>query len=192
MTAAETTCAPSVPQPAEPIIIRLPFTRPPVTANEARGAAAHWTDQNTAKRTVAQAVLTLVRQARVPCLDRVAVTLTWYAPDYGTRDCDGLYPMLKAVLDALTPPQAAIPKGVLTKSGTPRQRPKAAKLGAGIIPDDHAGIVESTTTRIIQADPDPRIELTLHPLPALPPRPRRRRPATSGGSRRARPHLRAP
>jgi hypothetical protein len=161
-----------------PIVIRLPYTRPPVTANEARNGAAHWSGQNKAKRNVAEAVVALVRQHQVPQLARVAVTLTWYAPDYGTRDCDGLYPMLKAVLDALTPPQDAIPKGAPTKAGTPRKTSKAAKLGAGIIPGDHASIVASTTTAIVQGDPDPRIELTLQPLLAAPPRPTRRRPTT--------------
>lgn len=152
---------------AAAIVLRLPFTRPPVTANEARGGqAAHWSKQNRAKREVAHAVVTVVRQARVPHLDRVAITLTWYAPDHHERDCDGLYPMLKAVIDALTPPQPAIPKGAPTKAGTPRKQPKAAKLGAGILDGDHAGIVESTTTRIVQGDADPRIELALHPLPA--------------------------
>jgi hypothetical protein len=160
----------------EPVIVlRLPFTRPPVTANEARGSAAHWSAQNRAKREVAHAVAAVARQARVPRLDRVAITLTWYAPDYVERDCDGLGPMLKATIDALTPPQDAIPKGAPTKAGTPRKQPKAAKLGAGILNGDHASIVESTTTRIVQGDPDPRIELTLRPLPALPPRPPRRR-----------------
>jgi hypothetical protein len=166
-----------------PIVIRLPYTRPPVTANEARNGAAHWSGQNKAKRNVAEAVVALVRQHQVPQLARVAVTLTWYAPDYGTRDCDGLYPMLKAVLDALTPPQDAIPKGAPTKAGTPRKTSKAAKLGAGIIPGDHASIVTSTTTAIVQGDPDPRIELTLQPLPAAPPRPARRRPTTPRRSR---------
>jgi hypothetical protein len=159
---------------ADAIVLRLPFTRPPVTANDARGHAAHWSSQNRAKREVARAVDAIVRQQRVPHLDRVAITLTWYAPDYLERDSDGLYPMLKAVIDALTPPEAAIPKGAPTKSGKPRERAKAAKLGAGILDGDHAGIVESTTTRIVQGDPDPRIELALHPLPPLPPRPRRK------------------
>jgi hypothetical protein len=173
------------PHPAagRPIVLRLPFTSPPVSANEARGAAAHWSAQTRAKRQVAQAVTAVVRQARVRRLDRVAVTLTWYAPDHGIRDCDGLYVMLKAALDALTPPEPAIPKGTPTKSGKPRERAKAAKLGAGILDGDHAGIVESTTTRIVQADPDPRVELTLHPLPPAPAQPKRRSGATRRPSR---------
>ncbi|GAA0897829.1 hypothetical protein [Pseudonocardia zijingensis] len=153
------------PEPA--IVLRLPFTRPPITANEAR-STAHWSNQNIAKRQVAHAVVAIVKHARIPHLDRVAITLTWYAPDHGTRDSDSLYPMAKAVIDALTPPAPAIPKGAPTKAGTPRKRTKAAKLGAGILNDDHAGIVTSTTTAIVLGDPDPRIELALQPLPPAP------------------------
>lgn len=159
-------------------VLRLPFARPPVTANEAR-STAHWSKQHAAKVDVTEAVVRMIEADGVPPLDRVAVTLVWYSPDHGVRDCDGLYPMLKAVLDALTPPRPAIPKGAPTKAGTPRKKPQAAKLGAGIIPDDRAEIVASTTCRIVQADPDPRIELhllALDPLegwaPPTPPTPR--------------------
>lgn len=164
---------------ASPFVLRLPFTVPPVTANEVR--QAHWTIQARAKIEVAEAVVEAARAAGVPPLERVAITLVWFAPDNGVRDCDGLYPMLKAAIDALTPARPAIPKGTPTRTGTPRKKAQAAKLGVGILPDDRAEIVESTTTRIVQADPDPRIELWLQPLPALP------RPARRPSRRKARP-----
>jgi hypothetical protein len=161
----------------DPVKLRLPFVRPPVTANEARNGAAHWRIQGREKRAVEAAVVAVVRQARVPHLDRVRIRLVWFAPDYVERDCDGLYPMLKAVIDALTPPRPAIPRGAPTKAGPPRKTGMRAKLGAGIIAGDHAGIVVETATRIIQGSDDPRVELHLMPLPPLPPRaptPRRR------------------
>ena len=154
---------------ALPIVIRLPYTSPPVSANQAR-STAHWREQHRVKTAIAAAVVAAVRQAKTPTLQRVAVTLVWYAPDHKVRDCDGLYPMLKAVLDALTPPRPAIPPGARTLAGTPRKKPQAAKLGAGIIPDDRAEYVASTTTAIVQGADDPRLELHLQPLPALPAR----------------------
>ena len=156
-----------------PIVLRLPFVAPPITANQARSASMHWAPEHAAKRLVESAVIAVVKQARVPVLERVAITLTWYAPDYGRRDPDSLFPMLKAVIDALTPARPPKPKGSRTKAGKPREKSQPGKAGTGIIVDDHAGIVESTTTRILLGQPDPRIELRLDPLPGLPP-PRRR------------------
>lgn len=155
-------------------VIRLPYTAPPVTANDAR-STLHYYRQNASKRQVAFATLAAVRSAGVPRLDRCAITLAWYAPDYGTRDCDGLYPMLKACIDALTPARAAVAKGSPTKAGTPRKKAQAAKLGAGILADDNAEHVASTTTVIHLGSDDPRVELVIQQLEPLPPRVRRRR-----------------
>lgn len=155
--------------------VRLPFTAPPLTANDVR--QVHWTKQAGVKIEVAEAVVAAVTAAGIPPLPRCAITLEWYAPDYGTRDCDGMYPMLKAVVDALTPPRAAVAKGTPTKAGTPRKKAQAAKVGVGIIPDDNANYVASTTTAIVLGQPDPRIELLIDPLPPLPPRPTRPRRA---------------
>jgi hypothetical protein len=154
--------------------LRLPFRVPPITTNEARHRT-HYAPQNRAKREVAQAVAVLVRHAGVPKLDRLLVRLVWYAPDYGTRDADGLGLMLKACLDALTPPRDAIPKGAPTLAGTPRKTPLAAKPGAGIIRDDNAEVVPGVAMWIELGSADPRIELELYPLPAVAPRPTRAR-----------------
>jgi hypothetical protein len=145
--------------------IRLPFTEPPVSANDAR--RGHWRGQWAAKITVEQAVATLVRAARVPVLERCAVELTWFVSDYGVRDDDGLYVMLKACRDALTPPRPGVPAGTLTKAGTPRKTAQRAKVGAGIIPDDNARYVESSRTAIVLGHPDPRMELVIHAREAL-------------------------
>lgn len=146
--------------------LRLPFTEPPVTANDAR-RAGHWSSQAAAKIQVEQAVAVLVKAARIPPLPRCAVELTWYVTDYRTRDDDGLFVMLKAARDALTPPLPPIPAGSLTQAGTPRKKAKRAKIGAGIIPDDSARYVESSRTAIVLGDPDPRMELTIHAREAL-------------------------
>lgn len=146
--------------------LRLPFSEPPVSANDAR-RAGHWGAQASAKIQVGQAVATLVRQAGIPVLPRCAVELTWYVADYRTRDDDGLFVMLKSARDALTPPRPAVPAGTPTQAGTPRRKAQRAKIGAGIITDDSARYIESSRTAIVLGDPDPRIELTIHAREAL-------------------------
>lgn len=145
--------------------IRLPFSEPPVSANDAR--RGHWRSQWAAKIEVEQAVTVLVRAAHVPRLDRCALELTWYVSDYRVRDDDGLAVLFKAARDALTPSRPAVPAGAPTQAGTPRKKAQRAKLGAGIIPDDSARYVESSRTAIVLGDPDPRIELTIHAREAL-------------------------
>lgn len=158
-----------------PFVLRLPFTRPPLLVNEARSASGHW-GEAAAKKIVAAAVVAVVVKARVPALERVTVSLTWHVAGWGIHDPDGLGTMAKAAIDGLTPARSAVPRGAPTKSGGRRKKAQAAKLGAGIIPDDHARFVESVTLRIILGAVDPRIELRLDPLPGMtlpPPRARR-------------------
>jgi hypothetical protein len=146
---------------------RLPFTVPPMTANEARSGAGHWSKQSDAKKLVAEAVYTIVK-ASPPIVDgitRCAATLTWYAPDYGRRDCGALSVMMKACLDALAPGRPAY---VTTRNGKRKTVP--ATLGLGIIPDDSANVVVSETLAIVQGSADPRIVLRIDVLPAEGPR----------------------
>ncbi|MDN5930794.1 MAG: hypothetical protein L0I24_06990, partial [Pseudonocardia sp.] len=131
-----------------------------MSTNDAR--RGHWRSQWSAKIEVEQAVAVLVRAARVPKLDRCALDLTWYVRDYRVRDDDGLSVLLKSVRDALTPPRPAVPAGTPTQAGTPRKKAQRAKIGAGIIPDDSARYVASSTTAIVMGSDDPRIELTIH------------------------------
>lgn len=162
-----------------PIVLRLPFDRPPILVNEGRNG--HWRARASSKQTVQAAVVAVIRHARVPQMDRMAVTITWHAPDYNVRDPDGLGEMLKACLDSCTPSRPAIAKGTPTQAGTPRKKAQAAKLGAGIIPDDNAVHVASVTMAIVLGSDDPRVELRLDPLPALPPRTKTARsPKTPG------------
>lgn len=145
------------------IVLVLPFTAPPVTANEARNGTKGWRQQAAAKREVAAAVMAALVERRVQPMARVRFTLTWYAPDRGTRDPDGLFPMLKACIDACTPPRDPIPLSEPTKAGRERKRAHPGKAGVGIIADDHAGHVASCTTAIVLADPHPRIEFRIDP-----------------------------
>lgn len=145
--------------------LRLPFAEPPVSTNDAR--RGHWRSQWSAKIDVEHAVTTLVRAAKVPPLERCALELTWHVRDYRVRDDDSLGVLLKAVRDALTPSRPAVPAGTLTGAGTPRKRAQRAKQGAGIIPDDSARYVASSTTAIVMGSDDPRIELTIHAREAL-------------------------
>lgn len=166
------------PDTAAPIVLLLPFLEPPITANEARSGSTHWAHQAEPKKRVAAAVLAVVRAAGVPKLERCSITLTWSLPDYRKQDPDGLFVMIKAAIDALTPPTEAIPRGSLTKAGTARKKAQAAKIGASILRDDSARYVESTTCRILLGQPVQQIVLRLDPLPALvipPPAPRGRR-----------------
>jgi hypothetical protein len=146
-----------------PIILRLPFDRPPLTTNEAR-AASGWGPEHRAKKLVQSATYRVVRHARVPRLQQVRITLTWYTRDRHTRDCGLLFPMAKAAIDALTPPRPPLLAGTRTKSGGTRKTTREAKIGAGVIAADDAGVVISETLAIVLADPDPRIELRIDPV----------------------------
>lgn len=127
-------------EPAGPLVLTLPFPRPPITANEARaGDTGHWSTQSKAKERVHDAVGDAVEsQESLPVFDRCAVELTWHADDNGRRDPDGLAPFLKACLDGL-------------------------KL-SGVIEDDHAGIVDYVAMRIRLASPPARMVLRVLPV----------------------------
>lgn len=146
-----------------PVVLRLPFTTPPLTTNEGRNGTGHWSGRAKAKKTVQDAVVAVGRAARVPAYHRVRVLLTWYAPDKGTRDPDGLSEMLKAVMDALTPPRPAVAAGTPTKAGGRRKKAQQAKTGLGIIPDDSARFVDLVAMRIVLDSPDPHIALRIEP-----------------------------
>lgn len=81
--------------------ITLPLRRPPLTANNQR--RAHWTKVRAAKLEVENMVGWCAR-AELPKglrLDRVRVTVTWYAADAKVRDADSLAPLTKSALDSL-------------------------------------------------------------------------------------------
>lgn len=124
-------------EPAGPLRLVLPFDRPPITANEAR-SKQHWRAQHAAKQRVHDTIADAIEiQDALPVFARCAVELTWHAHDRGRRDPDSLAPFLKACLDGL-------------------------KL-AGVIEDDHAGVVDYVAMRIKLASPPPRMVLRVLP-----------------------------
>ena len=71
-----------------------------MTANQQR--QAHWTKVRQAKADVEQLVWAVVKQSKIQPVDGlVSIRLVWFAPDARERDSDGLYPMMKAVVDGL-------------------------------------------------------------------------------------------
>lgn len=81
--------------------ITLPLLRPPLTLNDQR--RAHWTKVRRAKAEVENLVGWHAR-AQLPKglrLDRVRLTVIWYAPNARVRDADSLAPLTKSALDAL-------------------------------------------------------------------------------------------
>lgn len=79
-------------------LIDLPYTAPPLTANQ----RLHWAPKAELVKQIRGDVATLARSKRLPLgLDRIEVTLHWQAPDRRRRDSDNLYPTLKACIDGL-------------------------------------------------------------------------------------------
>jgi hypothetical protein len=95
-------------------VIPLPGRRP-ASALSPNGAHGHWSATAKARRVLKAAVVTRVRQLRIPTgRTHLLVELHYVTKDRRTRDADNLVPVLKPCLDALT----------------------ARKGGAGIIADD--------------------------------------------------------
>jgi len=81
--------------------VTLPLLRPPLTLNDQR--RAHWTKVRRAKAEVEELVGWQAR-AQLPKglrLDRIHLTVTWYAPDARIRDADSLSVLTKGALDSL-------------------------------------------------------------------------------------------
>lgn len=71
-----------------------------MTANGQR--RSHWTTVAQAKKQVEELVWVASKNAKLkPIKGLVSVRLVWFAPDARQRDSDGLFPMMKAVLDGL-------------------------------------------------------------------------------------------
>lgn len=111
-------------------VLSVDARKPPLTSNEQR--RAHWRTVAKAKKEAAEPILWLVRQQNIPQLDRVNVTVTWFAPDARRRDSDSLGPYVKAVLDAL--------------------------VESGVLKDDDSRYVLQTTMRTVIDREHPRIE----------------------------------
>ena len=76
-------------------IIRLPWTTPPLNANQ----RLHWAHKAKLTKQIRNAVTLLARD--VPFLDRIQVRLDWVVTDKRRRDEDNLFPTFKACIDGL-------------------------------------------------------------------------------------------
>lgn len=114
-------------------LIVTPFKRPPITANEAKGA--HYHAEAKAKRQVADVVMALAKRQGIKDLRESIITVTWYAPDKRRRDNDSLSPFLKATKDAL--------------------------VTVGVWPDDHCFWVVEDRMSVKLDRSNPRIEILL-------------------------------
>jgi len=80
-------------------ILTLPYKRPPdgLSANW-RG---HWRVKARATAEVRTLVVALARSARITTMQRMEVELVWVVKTRTKRDPDNIFPLLKAVCDAL-------------------------------------------------------------------------------------------
>jgi len=76
-------------------LLRLPWTTPPLTANQ----RLHWARKGQLTRTIRDTVATLARP--IPYLNKIRVRLDWYVTDNRRRDEDNLFPTFKACVDGL-------------------------------------------------------------------------------------------
>lgn len=113
--------------------LTVDIPRPPMTSNDQRRADYRTVARK--KKEAAEPVAWLVRQQQIPQLDRVDVTVTWFAPDARRRDSDSLGPYCKAILDAL--------------------------VGSGVLRDDDSRYVRQTAMRVEIDRTRPRIEIEL-------------------------------
>lgn len=115
-------------------LIVTPFKRPPMTANQAKGA--HYMAEAKAKKAVADVVAALATRQGIPRLGPSIITVTWWAPDKRVRDNDSLSPFLKATKDALV-------------------------KRCGVWPDDHCFWVVQDRMAVKLDRDNPRIEILL-------------------------------
>lgn len=77
-------------------VVRLPFPRPPVTANQ----RSHWAVKANAVRGVREVVAHLA-SGLPTVLVPVTVGIDWHVPDRRHRDVDNIAPTLKPAIDGL-------------------------------------------------------------------------------------------
>lgn len=126
-------------------ILRLPYTRPPLTANELGASRGAKMREARIRREIRAVVCTHAVQMYLPRdVAHLTVELHWRPVDNRRRDADNLWPTLKPIADALTP---TIP---------PRRRGKRilpAVVGYGMVPDDTPQWMDKPTPVIHQAVP---------------------------------------
>lgn len=82
---------------AEAWTIRLPYQRPPLSANQ----RLHWAAKARLTREIRRDSALLIRAAGVPPCERVKVRVLWCVADRRRRDPSNVMPTQKAVVDGL-------------------------------------------------------------------------------------------
>lgn len=116
----------------------LPWDRPPLSQNDRH----HWAAAARKRKMIREAVIRLALAEKLPAADALAVTLYWAPVIRRNRDEDNPTPTTKACVDGL--------------------------VKAGIVVDDHAGIVTHRGVRIVDPEPGQTtgkvwLELDYHP-----------------------------
>ena len=115
--------------------IRLPWTAPPLTLN----GREHWRAKAEKVASVRAAVhLAAGPGHRIPAMERVEVTLTYYPRDKRRRDADNLVATLKACCDGI--------------------------VDAGVVADDTPDLMVKHMPVVAPPDGDPRLVLTIREL----------------------------
>ena len=106
------------------LTIPLPWTQPPLTANQ----RLHWAAKARLTREVRQTAMVLARHHKAPRADRVIITLHWRPKVGRKRDTINLAPLHKALVDGLidagvaeddTHEHVSTPEAVILPPGEP-------------------------------------------------------------------------
>lgn len=83
--------------PPEPILLRLPYTSPPLSLN----SRDHWRTTHRKKAKLRGEVALLARHAKIGPYPRIGVRLIWQPRDRRQRDGDNPFPTIKSAVDGL-------------------------------------------------------------------------------------------
>jgi hypothetical protein len=132
--------------------ITLPAGLPLLSLND---RDAHWARAYVTGRELKNAALTMIRAAKVPHLDRVAVIVVYDPPpDWRDRDSDNIAASVKPLVDALRPPWV--------KAGGRWVR---APRGTYVLPEDDSAHVLWTTQMIGPDYPRGRLRMIIQEVP---------------------------
>jgi crossover junction endodeoxyribonuclease RusA len=115
-------------------VIELPPGLPLLNANQ----RLHWAVRNRHTQDIKDHAWARAKQAKVPVLGRVAITVEYQPPDRRRRDADNLAPTGKAAIDGL--------------------------VLAGVLPDDDSKHVTAVSYQIGEPFPFGRIVIRIQPL----------------------------
>lgn len=113
-------------------VLKLPWTRPPLTANQRHS----WPERARLTKEIRETVAWLAKAARIPAGEHLTVKLVWAPGDRRNRDEDNAWPTLKACCDALA------------------RGPRRDLVGLDLVPDDSPGYMTKLTP-VILPPPEP-------------------------------------